>query len=82
MAAPPYWQPLEGRELVAHLLGIIVTLVEDFAYHREWVSGNELALEFRGRIAGRGLQGIDLISLGDDGRIVRFDDAVAHLAQR
>jgi len=73
LGAPPYWNPLEGRELVAHLLGLIVQTIEDFRYRREWVSGSELALEFTGRVGDLDLQGVDLISLDESGRIHRFE---------
>jgi hypothetical protein len=35
--------------------------------------GSELALEFRGRVGGLELQGIDLISLDASGRVRRLD---------
>ena len=62
LGAPPYWQKLEGRDLVGHLLGLIVHTIEGFTYHREWRNGTELALEFTGRIGKLDLQGVDLIS--------------------
>ena len=73
IGAPPYWDKLRGRDLVAHLLGIIVNTVEDFTYHREWVMGGELALEFTGRVKGLDLQGIDLITLDAEGRVSNLD---------
>jgi hypothetical protein len=73
LGAPPYWNELVGRDLVAHLLGLIVHTIEDFTYHREWRDRGELALEFRGHVGDLDLQGIDLISLGEDGRIRRLD---------
>jgi len=73
MGAPPHWRKLEGREWVGKLLGVIMDTIEDFTYHREWVNGNELALEFTGRVGRHGLQGVDLISLDDEGRIKRLD---------
>ncbi len=73
MGAPPHWRKLEGREWVGKLLGVIMDTIEDFTYHREWVNGSELALEFTGRVGKRGLQGIDLISLDDEGKIQRLD---------
>ena len=69
LGAPPYWQKLEGRDLVGHLLGLIVHTIEGFTYHREWRNGTELALEFTGRIGKLDLQGVDLISLDESGRI-------------
>jgi hypothetical protein len=88
LGAPPYWNKLAGRPMVHHLLGLIVQTIEDFTYHREWVAGRELALEFRGRVGGMELQGVDLITLDDDGRIANLDvpmrpmNAVAALRDR
>lgn len=73
MGAPPYWQKIEGRDVVAHLLGVIVTTIEDFRYHREWIDGAELALEFTGHVGSLDLQGIDLITLNGDDQIANLD---------
>lgn len=76
VGAPPYWNRLEGRDLVAHLLGLILETIDGFTYHREWRMGGELALEFTGQVDGLDLQGIDLISLvarPDGVRVQRLD---------
>lgn len=73
IGAPPYWNRIEGRDVVHHLLGLVVSTIEGFSYHREWVEGRELALEFTGSVADRELQGIDLISLDGDHRLCRID---------
>jgi hypothetical protein len=73
MGAPPYWSKLEGADLVAHLLGLIVHTIEDFTYHREWRDGPELALEFTGHVGQHEVQGIDLISLDEQNRIRNLD---------
>jgi hypothetical protein len=73
LGAPPYWPRLEGRELVHHLLGLILDTIGSFTYHREWRNGSELALEFTGRVADLELQGIDLISLNDGFQVQRLD---------
>jgi hypothetical protein len=73
VGAPPYWKKLEGRNVVYRLLGVIVRTIEDFTYHREWIAGDELALEFRGRVGDRELQGIDLITLDGAGRVRNLD---------
>jgi hypothetical protein len=73
MGAPPYWQRFDGRDVVHHLLGIIVTEVEDFTYHREWEEGRELALEFTGHVGELDLQGIDLITLDAQKRVINLD---------
>ena len=76
IGAPPYWQKLNGRPLVHHLLGLIVNTIEDFTYHREWQQDGELALEFTGHVGDLELQGIDLISLDKSGRVIRNLDVL------
>lgn len=73
IGAPPYWSKIPGRPVVHHLLGLIVETVEDFTYRREWVDGNELALEFVGHVEDIELQGIDLITLNGEGLITNLD---------
>lgn len=73
LGAPPYWEPLRGAPVCHHLLGLILETIEGFRYHREWIDGHELALEFRGQVGELQLQGIDLITLDPEGRIVRLD---------
>ena len=73
IGAPPYWQRIAGRDVVHHLLGIIIHTIEGFTYHREWQHGNELALEFTGRVGELDLQGIDLITLDDRRAIAKLD---------
>lgn len=73
LGAPPYWNRFEGVPLVAHLLDMILHTVEEFAYHREWRDGPELALEFRGRVGDLELQGVDLISVDPTGKLRRID---------
>lgn len=73
LGSPAYWGKFEGRELVGHLIGIILLTIEDFAYHREWCEGGQLALEFSGRVGELRLQGIDLICLDDESRVAEID---------
>lgn len=73
IGAPPYWGVIHGRATVAHLLELILENISGFAYRREWCSDRELALEFFGKVGALDLQGIDLITLGSDGRIRRLD---------
>jgi hypothetical protein len=79
MGAPPYWQKFADKKLVLHLLGIILHTIEDFTYHREWLDGAELALEFTGHVEGLELQGIDLISLDDAGKVRNLDVVIRPL---
>lgn len=77
MGAPPYWDKLSGRPMVHHLLGLIVTTIVGFTYHRQWHHDSEgrgeIALEFHGRVGELNLQGIDLITLNDRGELQNLD---------
>jgi hypothetical protein len=73
IGAPPYWSKLSGRRIVHRLLSLILETIEGFTYYREWQDGNELALEFRGKVGDLDVQGIDLITLDEDGRIQNLD---------
>ena len=48
-------------------------MFEDFRYHRRFVEGNDVALEFSAHIGETELKGIDLIRFGDDGLITEFE---------
>ena len=73
LGAPPYYERLQGRDLVHHLLGLILHTIDEFTYHRQWQNEGELALEFTGRVGELQLQGIDLITLNDRFVIVNLD---------
>ncbi len=77
MGAPPYWDKLSGRPVVHFLLGLIIHTIEDFTYHREWHAAagdaREIALEFHGHVGGLNLQGVDLVTLDDEGRLRNLD---------
>ena len=73
MGAPPYWNKLQDRDMVHHLLGIVINTIEDFTYHREWREGREIALEFTGHVGGLDVQGIDLITLDAQSLVQNLD---------
>lgn len=73
LGVPPYWQKLHGRAIAVHLLNLIIHTIDDFTYHREWRNGRELALEFTGHVGEAELQGIDLISLDEQGMVANLD---------
>jgi len=91
MGAPPYWDKVQGRPTVHFLLGLIIRTIEGFTYHREWHNDSrqrgEIALEFQGRVGELDLQGIDLITLNDQGKVQNLDvlirpmNALAELQQ-
>ena len=46
--SPVVWKPSADTRYILHILMGVISIVEDFAYRKEWVEGNELILEFTG----------------------------------
>jgi SnoaL-like domain len=72
--SPVVHTPQEGKaKVMLYLLSAAKVLGNDsFAYVREIIEGNEALLEFTSEIDGIKINGIDLISFGDDGKIKDF----------
>ncbi len=71
--SPTLWQPKKGRDVTQFILKMVSEIFEDFEYHREWVDGNNLALEFSAKVGDKNVKGIDLIRFNDEGKIVHFE---------
>lgn len=71
--SPVFWQPKQGKMAAFIILSTVIEVFEDFTYHREWLMGDEWALEFSARIGDKQLKGLDLITLDESGKIVRFE---------
>lgn len=68
--SPAVHRPYEGRDAVTALLGLVVTVFEDFSYTDELTAGDRTVLFFRARVGDRELEGIDDLTMGPDGTIV------------
>ena len=68
--SPVSFEPFRGRAAIGMLLRILMEVFEDFRYTDE-LSGEDgtLALVFEASVAGRELQGLDLIRFDDLGRL-------------
>ncbi len=71
--SPFVWKPKNGKAAAMHILMTVSGVFEDFRYIREIVAASDWCLEFEARIGDLSLRGVDLIRLGDDGRIVDFE---------
>ncbi|MBU1330404.1 MAG: nuclear transport factor 2 family protein [Gammaproteobacteria bacterium] len=80
--SPMAFKPYVGAPVLALILGTVVKVFEDFAYHRELVSadGLNVVLEFSARVGERELKGIDLIRFDEAGLIVEFEVMVRPLS--
>ncbi len=71
--SPVAYQPYHGAERTERVLATAASVFEDFRYHRQFASGNDVGLEFSARIGKVELKGIDLIRFDDAGRIIEFE---------
>jgi hypothetical protein len=70
--SPATFHPFVGRETVGRLLGIVAQTFEDFRYTDELETDGAHALIFRASIAGREIEGLDLLRVDEDGLICDF----------
>ena len=70
--SPAVFKPYEGRDAVAHVLGAVLQVLEDFRYTDELEGDGVHGLIFEARVGDRSLQGLDLIRPAADGRIAEF----------
>lgn len=71
--SPVAHTPYQGQDAVAFLLGNVIQVFQDFTYHREFISGDSVTLEFSARVGDLDLKGVDIIRLDDAGRIADFE---------
>ncbi|WP_340247923.1 nuclear transport factor 2 family protein [Sulfitobacter pontiacus] len=70
---PTYYKTWTGRTPVAAVLGHVGNVFSDFKYRRIMGEGTDWALEFQCKIGDLDAVGVDLITLGDDGLIAKFE---------
>ena len=80
--SPMAFKPYRSAGAVVLLLRTVITVFEDFAYHRQLASsdGQSVVLEFSARVGDRQLKDIDLIQFDADGRIVDFEVMIRPLS--
>jgi SnoaL-like domain len=70
--SPVTFHPFLGRDTVEQLLGEVVQVFEDFHFTDELEMDGAHALIFRATVAGKEIEGIDLLRFNDDDQIVDF----------
>jgi len=71
--SPFIWKPKDGKAVTIVILTTVTKVFEDFRYIREIIDEQNFALEFEARVGELTLRGVDLIQLGDDGKIIDFE---------
>ncbi|MBY6211684.1 nuclear transport factor 2 family protein [Microbulbifer agarilyticus] len=77
--SPTVWKPKHGRDVAQFILMNVIDIFQGFEYHRQWVDGNEMALEFSATVEDKSIKGIDLIRWDDNGQIIHFEVMVRPL---
>jgi hypothetical protein len=80
--SPMAFNAYASAEAVLLVLGTVIDVFEDFAYHRELASddGLNVVLEFSARVGDKKLKGIDLVRFDEHGKIVEFEVMVRPLS--
>lgn len=67
--SPILFRGFEGRDVVMAVLTHVAATLEDLVYTDELHEGNTVALRFKANVGDRELEGIDFLTLDDDGRV-------------
>ncbi|QSQ25014.1 nuclear transport factor 2 family protein [Pyxidicoccus parkwayensis] len=73
--SPVAHHPYPTPAVVSTILNTVLTIFEDFTYHRQLATpdGLSVVLEFSARVGKRQLKGIDFIRFNEQGKIVEFE---------
>jgi hypothetical protein len=73
--SPMAFKPYGPAPALLLALRTVITIFEDFTYHRQFGSedGLNVVLEFSAVVDGKQLKGIDMIRFDEQGRIVEFE---------
>jgi 2,4-dienoyl-CoA reductase (NADPH2) len=80
--SPMAHTPYPSAQAVQLIIGQVMQVFENFAYHREMASADGLSavLEFSASVQGKELKGVDLIQFDAQGLIVDFEVMVRPLS--
>jgi SnoaL-like domain len=67
--SPVLFRGFEGRDTVIGILTHVAGVLEDLAYTDEAAGDGTVVLRFRAMVGDRELEGIDYLTLDDDGRV-------------
>jgi hypothetical protein len=73
--SPMAFNPYGPAPALLLALRTVITIFQDFTYHRQFASGDglDVVLEFSAVVDGKQLKGIDMIRFDEQGRIVEFE---------
>ena len=69
---PTYWKDWEGRDVAVMILSNVVEVLDDFHYVRVFNEHPSYAFEFHAKVGDLNAEGIDLLTVNDDGLVTDF----------
>lgn len=67
--SPILFRGFEGKEIVTQVLTHVAATLEDLTYVDELAGGNTVCLRFKANVGDYELEGIDYLTLDDDGKV-------------
>jgi len=78
--SPVVFKPKNSKLEAIFVLSNVIEVLKDFKYHREFIDGNNWALEFSANVGDKSVKGVDLIEFDDSGKIVNFEVLIRPLS--
>ncbi len=78
--SPVVFKPKNSKLEAIFVLSNVIEVLKDFKYHREFIDGNNWALEFSANVGDKSVKGVDLIEFDDSGEIVNFEVLIRPLS--
>ncbi len=72
LISPALYKPKVGKPVVMALLNDVAASINDYKISKTWISGNEILLEFDATVRNKKIQGIDKITLNEQGQMVNL----------
>lgn len=78
--SPVVFKPKSTKDEAMFVLSNVIEVLTEFKYHREFLDGNNWALEFSAVVNGKSVKGVDLIQFNDNGQIENFEVLIRPLS--
>lgn len=80
--SPMAFNPYQSADAVVLALTTVITVFENFTYHRQFATddGLNVVLEFSAEVNGKSLEGADFVRFDEEGKIVDFEVMIRPLS--
>lgn len=78
--SPVVFKPKNTKEEAIFVLSNVIEVLQNFKYHRQFIDGNNWALEFSATVGDKSVKGVDLIEFDNSGKIINFEVLIRPLS--